>query len=361
MERYLRRRNSGKIGDGALIRKIYYAVRPLLSVGVRKHLQRLALRDWNRIQFPRWPVDRTVDRLHEWLLAQMMMAKGVNEIPFVWFWPDSYSSCATMTHDVETGVGRDFCAELMNINDAYGIKSSFQVVPEERYEISAAFLDSICRRGFELNIHDLNHDGQLFKTHEQFLARVKEINRYGKKFRARGFRSAVLYRNLDWMSELDFVYDMSVPNVAHLDPQRGGCCTAMPYFMGDLVEIPVTATQDYSLFHILRDYSIGPWRKQVKTITEAHGMVCFIVHPDYLIEKRGRNTYEYLLRYLADMRANHNLWVALPGEINDWWRARSQLRLVCNPKGWRIEGEGCERARIAYARLDGDGVVYHLG
>ena len=32
---------------------------------------------------------------------------------------------------------------------------------------------------------------------------------------------------------LDFSFDMSIPNVAHLDPQRGGCCTIMPYFIGN--------------------------------------------------------------------------------------------------------------------------------
>jgi hypothetical protein len=31
------------------------------------------------------------------------------------------------------------------------------------------------------------------------------------------------------MKYLCFAYDMSIPNVAHLDPQRGGCCTIMPF------------------------------------------------------------------------------------------------------------------------------------
>ena len=246
----------------------------------------------------------------------------------MWFWPEGYSSCASITHDVETSAGRDFCAQLMDLNDSHGIKTSFQVVPEERYEVPPAFLDSIRKRGFEVNIHDLNHDGDLFRTREQFLERVSKINRYGKEFAARGFRSAVLYRRLEWMNELDFAYDMSVPNVAHLDPQRGGCCTVMPYFMGDLVEIPVTTTQDYSLFHILCEYSTRLWEEQLATITQAHGMATFIVHPDYVIEHRARQTYEQLLRYLADLRTNHNLWIARPGEISDWWRARAQMQLV---------------------------------
>jgi len=43
------------------------------------------------------------------------------------------------------------------------------------------------------------------------------------------------------------------------------------------------------------------------------------------------------------------MWIATPGEVNDWWRQRAQLRIVENGTGLRIEGLGSERARIAYA------------
>lgn len=360
LEKYRADGESNGNSVGSLVRRLYYLLRPIMPVDVRKHLQRLSLRGWDQIPFPQWPVDRTVDRLYEWLLALAIEAQGRIEVPFVWFWPEGYSSCASITHDVETRAGRDFCAQLMDLNDSYGIKTSFQVVPEKRYEVPPAFLDLIRKRGFEVNIHDLNHDGHLFGTHEQFLERVSQINRYGKEFGARGFRSAALYRRLEWMNDLDFDYDMSVPNVAHLDPQRGGCCTVMPYFMGDLVEIPLTATQDYSLFHILCEYSTRLWEEQVATITQAHGMATFIIHPDYVIEHRARQTYEKLLRYLADLRTNHNLWIARPGEISDWWRARAQMQLIKERDTWRIEGKGSERARIAYARTEGNGIAYRV-
>jgi hypothetical protein len=360
LEKYTASGENGKKDVGSVVRWFYYLLRPAMPVGVRKHLQRLSLRGWDRIPFPHWPVDRSVDRLCEWLLTLTMKAAGTTEVPFVWFWPDGHSSCATITHDVETSLGRDFCDQLMDVNDSYGIKTAFQVVPEERYKVPPAFLDSIRKRGFEVNIHDLNHDGHLFSTREQFLERVSKINRYGKKFEARGFRSAVLYRRLEWMNELDFAYDMSVPNVAHLDPQRGGCCSVMPYFIGNLVEIPLTATQDYSLFHILCEYSMRLWEEQVTTITQAHGMASFIIHPDYVIERRARRTYEQLLSYLADLRTNHNLWIAQPGEINDWWRARAKMQLVQEGDTWRVEGKGSERARVAYACVEGNEIVYRL-
>ncbi len=358
LEKYMTRGESSRNNGGSFGRRLYYLLRPLMPVDVRKHLQRLSLRGWDQIPFPHWPVDRTVEQVYEWLLVLAMQVKGTTQVPFVWFWPDGYSSCATVTHDVETSAGRDFCGQLMDVDDSYGIKSSFQVVPENRYEVTPAFLDLLRNRGFEVNIHDLNHDGHLFSTRDEFLERIAKINRYGKRFQARGFRSAVLYRRMEWMNELDFAYDMSVPNVAHLDPQRGGCCTVMPYFIGNLVEIPVTATQDYSLFNILCEYSTKLWEEQVAIITQSHGMATFIIHPDYVIEARARQTYEQLLRHLADLRNNNNLWIPRPGEINDWWRARAQMQLVQEHGTWRVEGEGSERARVAYARVEGNGIAY---
>ncbi|MFL4245770.1 hypothetical protein, partial [Escherichia coli] len=82
-----------------------------------------------------------------------------------------------------------------------------------------------------------------------FLERAKEINRYAREFQCGGFRSGAMYREQQWYDAFEFSYDMSVPNVAHLEPQRGGCCTVMPYFIGKILELPLTTIQDYSLFH----------------------------------------------------------------------------------------------------------------
>jgi hypothetical protein len=340
--------------------RMYYFVRPILFLGLRKRLQRLRLRGWEKIAFPKWPVDCSVDNIFEELMLLCLRSQGLDRIPFVWFWPDGAASCAIMTHDVETSLGRDFCSSLMDINDSFGIKASFQVVPERRYEVTPAYLSSIRDRAFELNVQDLNHDGLLYKNHQQFSERSAKINAYGRKYGAQGFRAAVLYRNQEWYDELDFAYDMSVPNVAHLDPQPGGCCTVMPYFVKGLLELPVTTTQDYMLFHLLNDYSIGLWKRQAEIIMEKHGLISFIVHPDYVTTTRERNTYETLLAYLASLRTDKNVWIPTPGEVNCWWRQRAEMKLVKDHDSWRIEGPGSERARIAYASEKDGRIVYSL-
>ena len=169
-----------------------------------------------------------------------------------------------------------------------------------------------------------------------------------------------MYRNIDWYDALDFSYDMSIPNVGHLDPQQGGCCTVLPFSIGKILELPVTTTQDYSLFHILNDYSIRLWKEQISLIREKHGLVSFIIHPDYIIAKRARRVYAELLQYLSELRSQRQVWIALPREVAAWWRLRSELTLVKAGGSWRIEGSGKDRARLAYATLVDGKLAYEL-
>jgi hypothetical protein len=342
------------------LRRTYYSVRRLLPASARRRLQRFAFRDWKAIRFPQWPVDATVESLFERLLILWLKGQPVDTIPFIWFWPNGAPSCAIMTHDVEALPGKDFCSHLMDLDDAAEIKASFQIVPEDRYPVTEPFLNGIRDRGFEINVHDLNHDGYLFIDRERFVRRAERINRYRREYGAAGFRAGALYRNLDWYQALDFAYDMSVPASGHLEAQRGGCCSVMPFFVGSILELPVTTTQDYSIFHILNQYSIDLWKRQIAAIAERHGLASFIIHPDYVREPRAQDTYKALLAYLARLRSEQGFWIALPREVNRWWRQRSQMRLTRRGAQWEIEGDGKERACIAYASLEDDRIVYRL-
>jgi hypothetical protein len=128
----------------------------------------------------------------------------------------------------------------------------------------------------------------------------------------------------------------------------------MPFFIGSILELPLTTIQDYTLFHILNDYSLDIWTRQLRAISETHGIASFIVHPDYIMERRAQATYRALLDRLARMRVDDELWIARPGDVDRWWRQRRDMRVVRDGAQWRIEGPGRERARLAFAVLDGD-------
>jgi hypothetical protein len=293
-------------------------------------------------------------------LALALKANGQTSIPFIWFWPEGAQSCGMMTHDVEGQSGIDFCDGLMDIDDAHRIKSAFQLIPEGREEQWRRTAARLRGRGFEVNLHDLNHDGRLFADKEAFLRHARRINDYAREFGCEGFRSGAMYREQSWYGAFEFSYDMSVPNAAHLEPQRGGCCTVMPYFVGNILELPLTMAQDYTLFHILNDYSTRLWKEQIRLIRERHGLISIITHPDYLLGPRERDVYIELLRHLAELREQQGLWITLPGEINRWWRNRRQMTLVRSGNGWRIDGPDSGRARVAYATLAGDRLVYSV-
>jgi hypothetical protein len=134
----------------------------------------------------------------------------------------------------------------------------------------------------------------------------------------------------------------------------------MPYFVGNMVELPVTLTQDYSLFHILNDYSLTLWEQQVELILGRHGLINAIIHPDYITGPRERETFKALLGLYARLRQDQNVWVTLPKEVNSWWRCRNQLRPIYRDGKWTVEGKGSERARLAFASLEGDRLVYSI-
>ncbi|PYR95852.1 MAG: hypothetical protein DMG12_27755 [Acidobacteria bacterium] len=328
--RYERYANSSATnGNGShmkrLLRSAYYLIRPALPVSVRKHLQRTALRGWEKLP-----------------------------------WPDGYQACTIMTHDVETAAGRDFVPRLMDIEESFGIRSSFQLVPEQRYEVPKAYREDISARGFEVNIHGLNHDGHLFDERLEFERRARRINEYAREWAVLGFRSPVLYRKQEWFSALEFSYDMSVPNVAHLDPQRGGCCTVLPYFIGDILELPLTTTQDYSLFNIIGDFSIELWKRQMDLILQKSGLASFLIHPDYILGADTSRVFHSLLEYLTGICADRHVWCPLPKQVDAWWTQRNSMKLECRDGKWHVVGPGSERARVAYASLSGTDVVYQF-
>jgi len=358
-ERYQAREARGDAANSPFLRTIYYAVRPWLPAPLRRMLQRQALSGWRSISFPQWPVDTTADTLRRSVLAEALAATGTDSAPFVWFWPGKNRGCAILTFDVETQTGYDFCLDLAGELERHGFRGSFQIVPEDRYEVRPEVLEALRERGHEVDIHGLNHDGRLFDDREEFLRRAERINAYGKKYHAPGFRAPVLYRNQQWFDALRFEFDMTVPNTGALEAQRGGCCTVFPYFIGKLVELPVTTIQDYSLFMVLKDYSTRLWNDQLDRILAENGMASFLMHPDYLIESRAFHVFQKMLGELRDRAEREPLWTPLPAEVARWWTNRAASTPEQTSDGvWRVNGPASDRAHVAHAVLHDDNVMY---
>jgi hypothetical protein len=212
----------------ALVRNCYYSLRQALPPAIRLLIHRWVYRRRLLEPFPSWPLDCSVDQILESLMQAAIQASGQREVRFIWFWPDGHRAAMMMTHDVETELGVSHCDMLMNLDESFGIKAAFQVVPEGRYEGVDKLIADIRARGFEANIHDLDHDGRLYESVQLFKQRARKINEHGQRYGLKGFRAGSMHRNQNWFNLLDFDYDMSVPNVAHMEPQGAGAVPSCP-------------------------------------------------------------------------------------------------------------------------------------
>ena len=77
----------------------------------------------------------------------------------------------------------------------------------------------------------------------------------------------------------------------------------MPYFVGKLLGTATHCDGELVVVSILNDYLIDLWKRQIGLIMGKHGLVSFIVYPDYIINNQERQTYEALLAHLAKLRS----------------------------------------------------------
>jgi hypothetical protein len=100
------------------------------------------------------------------------------------------------------------------------------------------------------------------------------------------------------------------------------------------------------------------WEQQMERIRWKHGLISFIIHPDYTVPRSAQALYRTLLERLERLREVDNVWIPLPRDVYQWWTERANMHLVNDRGSWRIEGDGKERASIAWMRRDGANLVF---
>jgi hypothetical protein len=327
----------------ALSRRAYYAVRP----AVPHRLQIAARRSFSRVQgrtrFPRWPIEPALHDLVAFVLGCIADAAGA-PIPYIASGPAGHDWALVLTHDVETAEGRDAIARVRAVEEAAGYRSSWNLVPE-RYAVSDALVSDLQSGGNEVGVHGLRHDGRDLASIETLRERLPEMRRWAERWGAVGFRAPATHRRWEWMPRLGFDYDSSYPDSDPYEPMPGGCCSWLPFFNEDQVELPITLPQDHTLFVILRR-DARLWREKADHLRGCGGMALLIVHPDYMLEDEPLAAYtEFLDVYRNDATA----WKALPHEVSAWWRARAATSLCFIGGAWRATGPAARRAAVVFA------------
>lgn len=290
--------------------KMYYLLKPVIPWNIRMQVRRLMANHLRKRASRSWPISPSATRP-----------------PDGWpGWPHGKRFAFVVTHDVEGARGLARCQKLADLDKALGIRAAFNFVPEGEYRVPDAFRAFLEHEGFEIGVHDLHHDGSLYRSSEYFEKQASRINQYLKVWGASGFRSGSMLHNLDWLHGLDMLYDASTFDTDPFEPQPDGVGTIFPFWIqgngsGGYIELPYTLPQDFTLFVLLKERTIDLWKKKLDWIVLHGGMALMIVHPDYIgfdgkpnPSEYPADLYESLLKYVVT-RYGDTCWYALPREV----------------------------------------------
>jgi len=294
----------------------YYMAKPAIPLRVRLALRRILANRLRRKSTNTWPIN-----------------EAACKVPAKWpGWPEGKKFAFALTHDVEGKKGLDRSRELADLEIELGFRSAFNFVPEGEYRVPESLRGFLTANGFEVGVHDLHHDGSLYRSQGSFRSGAKKINKYVEQWGAEGFRSGFMRHNLTWLDEVRVLYDSSTFDTDPFEPQPDGVETIFPFWVSQdgqygYVEIPYTLSQDSTLFLLLEENSIDIWKRKLDWVAQHGGLALVIVHPDYIgfngqkrVGEYSQQLYRDLLDYVAN-RYSDQCWFALPKEVAHYFYA----------------------------------------
>jgi len=293
-----------------ILLRIYYLLKPAIPWTVRMALRRFHARRLRRRFSSSWPINKVAARAPEGWPG----------------WPDGKQFAFVLTHDVEGKKGLDRCRELAEMEIRLGFRSSFNFVPEGEYTTPESLSGFLTSNGFEVGVHDLRHDGTLYRSWKSFRAGAEKINRYLETWGGVGFRAGFMFHNLDCHHNLNILYDASTFDTDPFEPQPDGMNTIFPFWVprkdgAGYVELPYTLPQDSTLFILFQETAINVWKIKLDWVAAHGGLALVNVHPDYMNFGGRRSHAEYraqlyqdFLEYVAK-HYNSQCWFALPRDV----------------------------------------------
>ena len=113
--------------------------------------------------------------------------------------------------------------------------------------------------GCEIGVHGIYHNGRDLESWATWEQRLPEAYEAAERWDAVWFGSAALHRRSDMMRSLGVRLRLVLAGHGSFRAQNGGCCTWLPFFNGEIVELPLTLRQDHTLFVILGERDEAAW------------------------------------------------------------------------------------------------------
>lgn len=305
-------------GSHGNLARAYFRVKPFIPRTIRWTLRRIRLPGIIKRNRSVWPIDDTAGaKPSDW--------KG---------WPHDKQFALVFTHDVESDEGIGKVRALAELDMSYGFRASFNFIPEGSYKDPVGIREWLDGNGFEVGVHDLNHDGHLYESRQGFSQKADSINGYLEQWGAVGFRSGFMLHQLDWLHDLNILYDTSTFDTDPFEPQPEGSHTIFPFHLKPpagaegpgYVELSYTLPQDSTLFILMREKTPEIWKRKLDWIVRQGGLALVNIHPDYIdFSGNGDSSSCYPVDLLGDfmeyIRTEYEgmFWNPLARELAQWY------------------------------------------
>ena len=119
-----------------------------------------------------------------------------------------------------------------------------------------------------------------------------------------------------------FDYDSSIPDTEIYSPigNHNGCCTVFPFFINNLLELPLTIPQDAVLLNLgfSPEKIFSVWINKLNWIKSIGALAVVNTHPDphYSGNTKMSKLYE---KFIENVVKDPNAWIANPCEIAEYW------------------------------------------
>ncbi len=247
------------------------------------------------INFPKWPIDDSLETLN--YIENKIKNKKIKKEFIV-----------ALSHDVDTGTGFNNIPKFLNLENKYGVVSTWFIVGNY-YPLSKKIFSELSSKGHEIGLHGYNHDGKLPYLSNEIINRrlkiaVNRLRSYGADLY--GFRATSLSISdkLDKNLKKYFLYSSSVVDTELVLPDaiKCGSCSLKPFYKNGLLQIPITVPMDSSL--ILLGYKpneiLNLWIEKIKWIKQVGGVATIVTHTEnhFSANEEMLMVYDKLLNWL---------------------------------------------------------------